>query len=379
MKENRKFRGVFKNVLKLLTAAALIIAAIGFITPGNAQAADKVIRKTIKAGKSDSSVKLTKEKNIVIYEIDVPKDNSELGINVSAGSVSDRLIFTFSYKADDNTSIYRSEVFPEGGGKVDEKLSFGVLKSGKYFLSVSGEGTNTTTGTIKVETKISTYKLQEKEDNNSYKKAQTLPLDGEGNRGLLCNLSTYGLDVDTEDWYVFTTKSEGFYLRGEIVKNSFATAQMELYEVIDSKPSLKFTYYLTEPQEKVLKSLPAGKYYLRVMWIDALTQKGFSENQALYSVSVAPYKELKGLSLNKSKLTLTTKGSTSKATLVPELNPSDAIPRSISWTSSKSSVATVKNGVVRAEKKGTATITCTVTDVAGYTKSVTCKVTVKKK
>lgn len=377
--KNRATREALRGLFRLLAVAAFAIAAIVMLVPDAAQAADNVIKKSVKAGKEDSSVKLTKEKNTVIYEIEVPKNDAELSLDVSIGSVSDRLIFTFYYDSESNSPIYRSEVYPNESGKIAEKWYFSVLKKGKHYLSISGAGTTSTTGTIKLGTEVDYFNLSDKEDNNTYKKAQKLALDGEKNYCFLGKLKDYGLDDDDSDWFVFTTKSEGFFLCGEVIDNPYASITMELYDGSGSKPELKFTYSLSEPQEKLLKMLPAGTYYLRISGMNSSAPGGFFYNQAIYSVSVAPYKELKGFSLSKSKLTLTTKGSTSKATLTPELDPVDAIPRSISWKSSNSKVATVEKGVVKAKKKGTAKITCTITDVAGNTKSQTCTVTVKKK
>ena len=84
---------VLRGLFRLLAAAAFAIVAIAFFAPDTAQAAgDSVIKKSLKAGQKDSSVKLTKEKNTVIYEIDVPKNDAELGLLISIGNVSDRLI-----------------------------------------------------------------------------------------------------------------------------------------------------------------------------------------------------------------------------------------------------------------------------------------------
>ena len=43
-------------------------------------------------------------------------------------------------------------------------------------------------------------------------------------------------------------------------------------------------------------------------------------------------------------------------------NPSNATNKSISWSSSNASVATVSNGVITARKAGTATITASAAD-----------------
>ena len=378
---NQKTNRLLKAVFGIFATFAIIAAAIAFLTPNvaKADAGTKTVTKKIKAGKSDSSAKLTKDANIVVYEIDVPKKNSGLGIKISAGDVSDRVVVTVWYKSDKNSPFYREEYYPDLKKKINGDLYFSVLKSGKHYLSISGEGKTSTTSKISVSTKLYSYDLKDSEDNNTYKKAQKLALDGQYKDYYLSSLKEYGLDEDTVDWFTFTTKSEGFFLCGKVLDNSYATVSMELYDGSGSTPTYKFRYSLSEPQEKLLKTLPAGKYYIKVSWDDSTTKKGFFYNQCVYEISVAPYKELKSFELSKSKLTLTTKGSDSKATLTPVLNPSEAIPRTVSWKSSNSKVATVEKGVVKGKKAGTAMITCTVTDVAGNTKTSTCKVTVKKK
>ena len=78
-----------------------------------------------------------------------------------------------------------------------------------------------------------------------------------------------------------------------------------------------------------------------------------------------------GVSLNMSSLSLT-KGSTE--TLMATINPSDATNKSVTWTSSNTSVATVdSNGKVTAEAGGSATITVKTAD---GNKTATCSVTV---
>ena len=80
------------------------------------------------------------------------------------------------------------------------------------------------------------------------------------------------------------------------------------------------------------------------------------------------------LTLNKTALTLNV-GKTS--TLSATAGPSDANNKTVKWTTSDSSVATVSStGEVKGIKKGTATITVTAADGSG--KKATCTVTVKQ-
>ena len=82
-------------------------------------------------------------------------------------------------------------------------------------------------------------------------------------------------------------------------------------------------------------------------------------------------KILEGVELNKTELSIARGGS---ETLQLIVNPSNAeVTEEAKWTSSNPDVATVENGVVKAVKEGTTTITV---KLEGYTK--TCKVTVSK-
>lgn len=91
-------------------------------------------------------------------------------------------------------------------------------------------------------------------------------------------------------------------------------------------------------------------------------------------VSAEPEKpgaNVTGVSLNASSLSLN-KGE--EAVLAAVVSPSSAINKSVTWSSSDATVATVTNdGTVKAGIAGVATITVT-TDEGGYT--ATCEVTV---
>jgi uncharacterized protein YjdB len=95
--------------------------------------------------------------------------------------------------------------------------------------------------------------------------------------------------------------------------------------------------------------------------------------KATCSVSVSPI-SVTGVSLDKTSLTLT-EGDI--YTLTATVAPSNATDKSVSWSSSNTSVATVSSsGVVTAQSTGSATITVTTNDGA---KKATCSVTVQKK
>ena len=86
-----------------------------------------------------------------------------------------------------------------------------------------------------------------------------------------------------------------------------------------------------------------------------------------------PEKKVTGITLDKTTLTLEVGKSLA---LNATIKPDDATNKSVTWSSTKTSVATVdNNGKVTAVAAGNATITCTANDDSGVT--ATCTVTVK--
>lgn len=81
--------------------------------------------------------------------------------------------------------------------------------------------------------------------------------------------------------------------------------------------------------------------------------------------------DVTGIKLNKKQVTL---GIGESFKVVTAITPSNATDKTLTYKSSKPSVATVDNGVIKAKKKGTAVITVTTAN----NKKATLKVTVKK-
>ena len=99
------------------------------------------------------------------------------------------------------------------------------------------------------------------------------------------------------------------------------------------------------------------------------------ENGKYYSIMVKMQpKKVSSITLNKSSINLTI-GSTQTLS-VSSVAPADAVDKSVTWSSSATSVATVNatTGKVTAVAEGTATITATANDGSGTT--ATCSVTV---
>ena len=93
------------------------------------------------------------------------------------------------------------------------------------------------------------------------------------------------------------------------------------------------------------------------------------------SITVTVKKAVTGVSLNKSSTTL---DENATETLTATVSPTDASVKTVTWSSSNTSVATVSSsGVVTAKSKGTCTITATSTDDSS--KKATCSVTVLRR
>ena len=100
-----------------------------------------------------------------------------------------------------------------------------------------------------------------------------------------------------------------------------------------------------------------------------ITAKSNNGKTANCSVTVNPI-AVTGVSLNKTSLSFT--GTGSSQTLTATVSPSNATNKTITWSSSNTSVATVSNGVVKAVGFGTATITAK----SNNGKTASCSVTV---
>ncbi|MBQ0093199.1 MAG: Ig-like domain-containing protein [Bacteroidales bacterium] len=126
----------------------------------------------------------------------------------------------------------------------------------------------------------------------------------------------------------------------------------------------------SEPFSCTLSGLkPVTTYYVRAY---AKNKVGIGYGEEITFTTLPIY--VSGVELNKTSITIT---EGDNYTLSASVKPSDATDKSVNWSSSNTSVATVdQSGKVTAVKAGSATITVTTTD-GGYT--ATCNVTVKKR
>ena len=117
-----------------------------------------------------------------------------------------------------------------------------------------------------------------------------------------------------------------------------------------------------------LDYLPANQSYLKVPAGTAETLTVMTEEE--YQASALAT----GISLNKTSLSLR---ETETAQLTATVTPEDAEDRSVTWSSSDNSIATVNaEGVVSAIKEGTATITATTNDGSNLKATCTVKVSI---
>ncbi len=116
----------------------------------------------------------------------------------------------------------------------------------------------------------------------------------------------------------------------------------------------------------VVKAVNAGSATITVTTADG----GKTASCAVTVVN--PTVSVTGVSLNKTTAKMTVGDS---ETLTAAVAPSNATNKSVTWKSSNAEVATVENGVVKAVKAGTATITVTTVDGG---KTASCEVTVER-
>lgn len=108
------------------------------------------------------------------------------------------------------------------------------------------------------------------------------------------------------------------------------------------------------------------------------TDKDQSKNDAIQEeIEKEPNIDNRPVALIELKPTSLTLQEGQSGSISAHVRPTDAANKTLSWTSSNTSVATVSGGTVKAVKPGSATITCSATDGSG--KTATASVTVTKK
>ena len=114
----------------------------------------------------------------------------------------------------------------------------------------------------------------------------------------------------------------------------------------------------------------SGVYHTHIYAYDNSYRGNCAGAVTLTATVPVPTVAVSGVSLNKTSLSFT--GTGSSQTLTATVSPSNATNKTITWSSSNTSVATVSNGVVKAVGFGTATITAK----SNNGKTASCSVTV---
>ncbi len=130
--------------------------------------------------------------------------------------------------------------------------------------------------------------------------------------------------------------------------------------------------YTVSGLSKSIKIYTPGKYYAKIKATNSITPSWKSVSKEISFSVVDEIVKVSSLSLSKTSLSLE-KGKT--YTLKATVKPSDAADKSVTYSSSNKSVATVSSsGTITAKSFGTATITCTAKDTGKVTAKCTVKV-----
>jgi uncharacterized protein YjdB len=245
------------------------------------------------------------------------------------------------------------------------------LEIGTYYLEVRGSysynGSSSYTGTYTISTSFTSANATESEPNNSVANANSVTL-GNTIRGVIAENGDY-------DFYKFTLSKSG-----DVPMT--VTAYMDYYSVIIYDASGNRIWYddynkrnstTGYREDEYTITLDSGTYYLEMRGSSSYSGSSSYPGTYVIGLGTTSAVSVTGISLNQSTVALKPGGT---ATLTATVTPSDAKDKSVSWSSSKTSVATVSSsGVVTAKAEGTTTITAKTSD-GGYT--ATCTVTVTK-
>ena len=173
--------------------------------------------------------------------------------------------------------------------------------------------------------------------------------------------------ADTGVVWIFTANGEGFNLTNGNDYLEGASGQIKIFNP-QKYPERYWTY-----SENQLKHVGGTNTYILYYSNGFASATSSNENKIYLFEKVNESTEpvsVSGVSLNKTSLTLEA-GET--AALTATVTPANAANKSVTWSSSDTTVATVADGVVTAVAAGTATITVTTADGG---KTATCTVTV---
>ena len=198
-----------------------------------------------------------------------------------------------------------------------------------------------------------------------------------------------GIEINYNDEYDSDTEikvEEQFSGKSfQLINTEFGKVNSKIYDIATYKDGVK-----VQPNGEITVKVPLPDGFMTnkvfVCYVDSVSGKVtkipcevkdgyviFKTNHFSEYAIVEQSANVKSVSVSDIKLNY--KKST---TIMPSITADDGVKYTVKYSSSNTKVATVdENGKVYAAKKGSATITCTVTDSNGNTVSDTCKVTVK--
>ncbi|MBQ9514615.1 MAG: Ig domain-containing protein [Ruminococcus sp.] len=238
--------------------------------------------------------------------------------------------------------------------KTSESFSESIdLVSGKYYLAIKpnySNGVGKYNFSMTFKSANETFKESLDTNNNTFAKANTV------------NMGTkyYGQIAknDPIDYYSFTVSSSE---KTTVTINAEISIYFQIYDSLNTN-SHKYSKTTTSTTEAL--SLGKGIYYLVI-------RPNYSSGAGNYTFSLTAPVSPSSITLNKSSISLY-KGGT--ATLTATVYPVNATSKTVTWSSSNSSVATVSNGKVTALAPGTVKITARTSN--GKTAVCTIKVSV---
>lgn len=186
---------------------------------------------------------------------------------------------------------------------------------------------------------------------------------------------TFGSTVKEIPAYLFCTSGDYNYGDGDYahitsmtIPSSVTVIRNYAFKNCYDLKSIKFLGSCPTIREYAFQNITTTAYYPNT-WTSVPSSTAYGAKKITWTKTGSSTVAVTGISLNKTSLSLTVGNS---ATLTATIKPSNATNKTVTWTSSNTSVAKVSNGKVTGLKAGTATITAK----SNNGKTATCKVTI---
>lgn len=273
------------------------------------------------------------------YQFTIPSDGK---VTVTCQSAIDGP-WTVYLKDKDFAETYNSKV---GGAGSSETFSE-YLKAGIYGIEFDSNWDYE--GTYKFKVQFTEVNCNVPEPNNNFTSATPISLN-QLQQGVLT-------DENSEDYFKIQLASSTTL---KVVTTGEKSRGVSLYD--GNFVEIESEYY--DGERLFEKYLSPGIYYVK-MYIQSSTR----DNDTPYTLKCVAHQYVTGIKL-KSSLVTVTKGTS--VNLLSAVTPSNATQKTLKWTTSDSSVATVSSaGKVTAKAAGYAIITATTTDGSNISKKAT--------